>query len=83
LGLDIILERVYNNFVGASVKYLLIPSIDTPVIFKRDYKRNPIDTGLSPQVFIHQLFGLYPSNFKIRHKEISIEDSSKTALPCQ
>jgi hypothetical protein len=38
VGLDIIPKTVYNNFVGASIKYLLIPSIDTPSIFKRDSK---------------------------------------------
>jgi hypothetical protein len=53
LGLDIMPENTYNNLVGASIKYLLIPSIDTPSIFKRDSKRNPIDAGLRPQVFIH------------------------------
>jgi len=53
VGLDIIPKNVYNNLVGASIKYLLIPPVDAPSIFKRDSKRNPINTGLSPQVFIH------------------------------
>jgi hypothetical protein len=53
VGLDIISKNIYNNLVGASIKHLLIPSVDTPSILKRDSKRNPIDAGLSPQVFIH------------------------------
>jgi hypothetical protein len=64
LGLDIIPENIYNNLVGASIKYLLIPSIDTPSIFKRDSKRNPINAGLSPQVFIHQSFWSLSIKFK-------------------
>jgi len=56
VGLDIIPKNIYNNLLGASVKYLLTPSIDIPSIFKRDSKRIKIDTGLSPQVVIHQIF---------------------------
>jgi len=52
VGLDIIPKTAYNNLVGASIKYLLIPSIDTLSTFKRDSKRNPIDAGLSPRAFI-------------------------------
>jgi hypothetical protein len=53
VGLDMITKNVYNSLVGALIKYPLIPSVDTPSIFKRDSKRNPIDIGLSPQAFIH------------------------------
>jgi len=51
VGLDIIPENIYNNLVDALIKHLLIPSIDTLSIFKRDLK-NPIDADFSPQVFI-------------------------------
>jgi hypothetical protein len=80
LGLDRIPNNLYNNLVGASIKYLLILLVDALLIFNRDSKRNPIDAGLSPQVFIPKTSGLYPSNFKRRPKEILINDSSKTAV---
>jgi hypothetical protein len=53
LGLDIAPGILYNNLVGASIKYLLIPSIDAPLIFKRDSKKGPMGTGLNPQVLIY------------------------------
>jgi hypothetical protein len=63
LGLDRIPKNLYNNLVGASIKYLLILLVDALLIFNRDSKRNPIDAGLSPQVFIPKNFWPLSINF--------------------